>query len=545
MANTKTSQSKGADPASSGAIETTQATASPWSPLRQRTFRMLWIATVMSNIGSWMNDVGASWLMLTLNSDPLMVALVQAAGSLPIFLFALPSGVMADIIDRRKYLIFAQLWVLVVAASLGVITLTGHVTPTVLLTAAFLLSTGAAMSAPSFQAIVPDLVPPADLAPAIGLNSLGINISRAIGPALGGLILSFSGPAVIFLLNALSVLGAVFVLYRWKSAPLIQRLPPEHFFSAVRAGLRYVHHAPVLRTVLVRAMAFFLFGSAAWALLPLVARRELALGPGGYGILLASIGLGAVVGAILLPVLRTKLTADRLTVLASWLFALTMLALAYIRHFWLLTAILLFAGFAWIAVLSTFNIGAQRSAARWVKARALAAYLTVFFGSMTVGSAMWGKTASVLGVSATLLIAAVGMMLATFSALRWRLNATPGLDLGPVGYATALPFEIGHERGPVMISVEYVIEPIDVTAFTGVIQEMRRVRRRSGALSWGVYEDIESPGRFVEVFVVESWLEHLRQHERNSMNDKSIQTRVNSFHRGAAPPVVRHLVAPN
>jgi MFS family permease len=506
---------------------------------------MLWIATVVSNIGTWMNDVGASWLMLTLDSNPLMVALVQAAGSLPMFLFALPSGVMADIVDRRKYLIFAQLWMLAVAASLGVAALAGLVTPTVLLAAAFLLSTGAAMSAPSFQAIVPDLVPRTDLAPAIGLNSLGINISRAIGPALGGLILSFSGPGVVFLLNALSVLGVVFVLYRWESPALIQRLPPEHFFSAVRAGLRYVRHAPVLKTVLARAVAFFLFGSAGWALLPLVARRELGLGPGGYGMLLASIGVGAVGGAILLPRLRTKLTADSLTVLASWLFASTMLALAYIRHFWLLTAILLFAGFAWIAVLSTLNVGAQRSAARWVKARALAAYLTVFFGSMTAGSAIWGKTASVLGIPTALLIAAVGMMLASLSALRWRLNAAPGLDLEPVEYAKAPQVEIGHERGPVMISVEYEVDPADAAAFTRAIQEMRRVRRRSGALSWAVYEDIESPGKFVEVFVVESWLEHLRQHERHSMNDKSIQAGVNSFHRSTAPPVVRHFVAPD
>ncbi|EGT5738508.1 MFS transporter, partial [Cronobacter dublinensis subsp. dublinensis] len=272
--------------------------ASSWSPLRQPVFRMLWIATVVSNIGSWMNDVGINWTMLTLSADPLAVALVQAASSLPMFLFALPSGVMADIVDRRKYLLFSQLWVFIAAAGLTLLSFAGLVTPGVLLVAAFLLSTGAAMSSPPFQAIVPDLVDKHELAPAVALNSLGINISRAIGPALGGLVLSFAGPWVVFALNALSVLGVAWVLYRWKTQPAIQRLPPEHFFPAVRAGLRYVHAAPVLRNVLVRTVAFFTFASAGWALLPLVARRELGLGPGGYGIMLACIGIGAVCGAV-------------------------------------------------------------------------------------------------------------------------------------------------------------------------------------------------------------------------------------------------------
>ncbi|WP_416051902.1 MFS transporter [Cupriavidus basilensis] len=521
------------------------AAGSPWSPLRHRTFRMLWIATVASNVGTWMNDVGASWLMTSLDPDPLMVALVQAAGSLPMFLFALPSGVLADIVDRRKYLIFAQLWTLAVATTLGVLALTGLVNAHVLLLAAFLLSTGAAMSSPPFQAIVPDLVDKADLPPAIALNSLGINISRAIGPALGGLILSFSGPAVVFLLNALSVLGVTLVLYRWKAEPARRNLPSEHFLSAVRAGLRYVEAAPLLRVVLVRAVAFFLFGSAGWALLPLVARRELGLGPGGYGLLLASIGLGAVGGALVLPKLRSRVSADRMVVLASLLFALSLLALAYVRHFWLLAAALLFAGLAWIAVLSTLNVAAQRSAAGWVKARALAAYLTVFFGAMTAGSALWGKTAALLGIPVALVLAAAGLVLACATALRWRLGISPELDLAPSGFLHPGELDVAHDRGPVMICVEYEVAREDTAAFAKAVQEMRRIRRRSGALSWGVYEDLAAPGRFIETFLVESWLEHLRQHERHTMNDKLIQTRVHGFHRGVAPPVVRHLAAPD
>ncbi len=226
-------------------VETTPAPAvSPWQPLSQPVFRMLWIATVVSNVGSWMSDVGINWSMLTLSADPLDIALVQAASSLPMFLFALPSGVMADIVDRRKYLLFSQLWVFIAAAGLTLLSFTGHVTPTVLLVATFLLSVGAAMSSPPFQAVVPDLVSKPELGAAVALNSLGVNISRAIGPALGGFLLSLAGPWMVFALNALSVVGVAWVLWRWRPAPSVQRLPPEHFFSAVRSGIRYVHAAP-------------------------------------------------------------------------------------------------------------------------------------------------------------------------------------------------------------------------------------------------------------------------------------------------------------
>ncbi|WP_428944426.1 MFS transporter [Pantoea sp. FN060301] len=519
--------------------------ASPWQPLRQPIFRMLWIATVVSNIGSWMNDVGVNWTMLTLSSDPLSVALVQAASSLPMFLFALPSGVMADIIDRRKYLLLSQLWVFIAATGLAVLSFTGHVTPLILLIAAFLLSTGMAMSSPPFQAIVPDLVSKEELGPAIALNSLGINISRAIGPALGGLILSFVGPWMVFMLNAISVLGVAWVLYRWKAEPNVQRLPPEHFFSAVRAGLRYVHAAPVLRNVLVRTVAFFVFGSAGWALLPLVARRELGLGPGGYGILLAFIGVGAICGAVMLPGLRRRFNPDRLMVLASLMFALTMLALAFVRNVWLLNAFEFFTGFAWIAVLSTLNLGAQRSAAKWVKARALAVYLTVFFGSMTVGSAIWGQLASHYGIAVSLCVATIGMVLACVATRRWRLDKDPDLNLDVSNVSTPVPvLDIHHDRGPVMVSYEYLIRQEDAHDFTLCMQDMRRVRRRGGAINWSVYEDILQPGIFVEAFVVGSWMEYMRQLERYTMNDQKIQNRIYAFHQDESLPQVRYLVAP-
>ncbi|HHA1411216.1 TPA: MFS transporter [Enterobacter hormaechei subsp. xiangfangensis] len=527
-------------------VETTPAPAvSPWQPLSQPVFRMLWIATVVSNVGSWMSDVGINWSMLTLSADPLDIALVQAASSLPMFLFALPSGVMADIVDRRKYLLFSQLWVFIAAAGLTLLSFTGHVTPTVLLAATFLLSVGAAMSSPPFQAIVPDLVSKPELGSAVALNSLGVNISRAIGPALGGFLLSLAGPWMVFALNALSVMGVAWVLWRWRPAPSVQRLPPEHFFSAVRSGIRYVHAAPVLRNVLVRTVAFFVFGSAGWALLPLVARRELGLGPPGYGVMLACIGLGAIAGAILLPRLRQRLNADRLMVAASLTFAITMLALAFVRHFWLLNLFEFFTGFAWIAVLSTLNLGAQRSAARWVKARALAVYLTVFFGSMTAGSAVWGQIASQFGTPASLVVATLGMVLASMTVFRWKLEKDPDLNLDLSGQPLdGVEIELPNERGPVLVSHEYIIDPQNAKAFLQAVHELRRVRRRAGAMSWAVYEDIERPGLFIETFLMGSWIEHLRQQERHTMNDLLLQSRVLAFHQGTTSPAIRYLVAP-
>ncbi|MEP8628260.1 MFS transporter [Enterobacter mori] len=527
-------------------VETTPApTVSPWQPLSQPVFRMLWIATVVSNVGSWMSDVGINWSMLTLSADPLDIALVQAASSLPMFLFALPSGVMADIVDRRKYLLFSQLWVFIAAAGLTVLSFTGHVTPAVLLVATFLLSVGAAMSSPPFQAVVPDLVSKPELGAAVALNSLGVNISRAIGPALGGFLLSLAGPWMVFALNALSVVGVAWVLWRWRPAPSIQRLPPEHFFSAVRSGIRYVHAAPVLRNVLVRTVAFFVFGSAGWALLPLVARRELGLGPAGYGVMLACIGLGAIAGAILLPRLRQRLNADRLMVAASLVFALTMLALAFVRHVWLLNLFEFFTGFAWIAVLSTLNLGAQRSAARWVKARALAVYLTVFFGSMTAGSAIWGQIASRFGTPTSLVVATLGMVLASATVFRWKLGKDPDLNLDLSGQPLdGVEINLPNERGPVLVSHEYIIDPNNTKAFLEAVHELRRVRRRAGAMSWAVYEDIERPGLFIETFLMGSWIEHLRQQERHTMNDLLLQSRVLAFHQGTTSPAIRYLVAP-
>lgn len=519
----------------------------PPRPLSLPLFRALWIATIVSNIGTWMHDAGAGWLMTSLSDAPIMVALVQAATTLPMFLFALPGGALADIVDRRRLLIGAQLWALMCAAALAGLTYAGLTGPLVLLALTFAIATGAALSAPAFQAIVPELVPRPALADAVALNSLGINISRAIGPALGGFIIAAAGTPAVFALNALSVLGVMLVLVRWHRQVAKPTLPAERFFGALRSGARYARHSPALQTVLIRSIGFFLFASALWAFVPIIARRELGLGPAGYGGLLGCMGAGAVLGAMLLPRLRHHVSANGVTVAATILFAAVAVGLSQAWNFASAALSMALAGMAWIAMLSSFNVAAQMAVPAWVKARALAVNLLVFQGSMAAGSALWGWLAGHLGIPLTLMVAAAGMVVGLVLALRWRISGDGAGNLAPSSHwpAPVVATDMPVDRGPVMITVEYRIDPAQVPAFTQAMQALRRIRHRDGAISWGLYEDAAAPGRVVESFVLESWLEHLRQHERVTHADREDQEAVRAFHLGPEPPIVSHLIAPS
>lgn len=522
------------------------ASASAWSPFRHRAFVVLWTATVVSNVGTWMHDVGAGWLMTSLAPSPMMVALVQAATTLPIFLFALPAGALADIVDRRKILLTVSLFFAVVTAVLGSLVWLGLVTPWVLLVFTFLLGTGAAFTAPAWQAIVPKLVPHEDLQSAVALNSVGINISRAIGPALGGLIIATLGIAYPFLLNAVSFLCVIAALVWWKPpAQAARHLPAERFSGAIRTGLRYARANKPLRDTLVRAVAFFLFASAYWALLPLIARQVLGGGPELYGILLACVGAGAVGGALFLPKLKAWLGPDRLVAAGTLGTALVLVVFATIANDYAAAAVSLLAGASWIAVLSSLNVSAQVALPEWVRARGLSVFLMIFFGSMTIGSLIWGRTAEAFGIPATLLAAAAGAVLAAALSWRWKLQLGAALDLAPSMHwpAPMVAGEVEADRGPVMVTIEYRIDPANAPDFIAAAEELSQERKRDGAFSWGLFEDVAEPGRYLEYFLVESWLEHLRQHERVTHADRALQDHVQSFHRGDAPPRVTHLLA--
>ena len=517
------------------------------SPLSYPVFRALWIATVVSNVGTWMHDVGAGWLMTSLSPSPLLVALVQTATTLPMFLLALPAGALADIVDRRRMLLAAQVLGLLTALTLAILTAVGLVSPGILLATTFTLGIAAALSAPVFQAIVPELVGRQALPDAIALNSLGVNISRAVGPALGGVIVALAGIPAVFALNAASVLGVLAVLFIWKRPRTVHALPPEHFFGALKAGFRYTRHSPGMRLVLIRAVAFFLFGSALWAMLPLIARRGLGLEATGYGVLLGCMGAGAVAGAILLKRLRRRVAANPLSVGATLLFAVSTVALAQATDAWVAGPVLFMAGLGWIGMLTSLNVAAHMASPGWVKARALAVYLLTFQGAMTCGSVVWGTLATGTSVATALTVAGVAQAVAAVLALRWRLPQGPAADLAPSHHwaEPVMSVQPANDRGPVLIEIEYHVEPVRLAEFLSALRRFKSVRQRDGAIRWEVWEDVGEPGRVVETFVVESWIEHQRQHARVTRSDQLDQEALLEFHLGDRPPVVRHLLRPS
>jgi predicted MFS family arabinose efflux permease len=401
------------------------------------------------------------------------------------------------------------------------------------------------MNAPAWQAITPELVPREQVPSAVALSGVGLNLARAVGPALGGSIVAAAGPSAVFLLNALSCVRIIVVLYRWQRPLRRRALPPEHLVGAMRAGIRFARHAPAFRTVLVRAAVFILSGSALWALLPLIARREMGLDAVGYGVLLGCLGAGAVFGAAVLPWVRRRVVVDRLAIGATVVFALVTVALAALREFAWLCGVMFVGGGAWIALMSSYNTAAQAAAPAWVRARALAVYLLVFQGGMAAGSALWGALAARTGIPIALLVAGAGLVLGLLAATRYRLAGGASLDLTPSLHwpQPAVTIEPAAEHGPVLVTVEYRIDPVHAGDFARAMREVRLERLRDGALRWELFQDPADPQRHVETFLVESWVEHLRQHERVTLADREAEARARALHRGPTPVAVSHLVA--
>jgi MFS family permease len=516
----------------------------PWAPLRRATFRALWIASLASNFGTWIQNVGAAWLMTSLAPEPLTVALVQVASSLPFFLLAIPAGALADVVDRRRFSLFALGWLAAATALLAGLAFAGRVDPNTLLALTFAIGVGSALLAPALAAIIPDLVPRDEIPAAVSLNGISMNVARAAGPAIGGVIVAGVGAGATFALNAASFVAVMLVILRWRREPLERKLPPEELLGAIRAGIRYVRHSPALRTVLVRGGSFMLPASAVWALLPLYAREELALGAAGYGILLGFFGIGAVVCGLALPALRSRFGVERVATGAALVFALTQLVLGLVPQFAAAAVALFAAGATWIALLTTLMASAQIAIASWVRARALAAYMLVQFGALALGSAAWGAIAGAAGVPEAFALAGAAVALGRAVYWRRRLPEGPGPDLAPSPRwpdpEIVRTFE--HDRGPALVTVEYQIDPADAEAFARAMRTLRQVRLRDGAIRWGLWDDVGQQGRFLESFVVESWLEHLRQHERITAADRAAQAIAHAFHRGSEPPKVRHFI---
>ena len=518
---------------------------SAWSPLKNSLFRGLWIATIVSNVGTWMQDVGAGWLMTSLSSSPSLVALVEAADSLPVMLLALPAGAIADIVDRRRLLIATQVYLMVIAAALGILTWLNVMTPWMLLGFTFALGVGTAMVMPAWAAIVPELVPPEDLPSAVALNSIAINVSRTIGPAIAGVLVAAVGAWLVFILNALSYIGILAVLVRWRRERRKSSLPAERFVSAIRVGLRFVTHTRALQIVLIRGSAFFVFASATWSLFPLIVRRELGMGPEIYGLLLTCIGIGAVGGALLLPRARARFSRDALVAGASALYAVAALMLGHVQNLPLLAVAMLATGVAWISILSALQVAAQMTLPAWVRARGLAAFVMVFMGGMALGSILWGQVAAHVGIPATLTIAALGMAGAIGLTWRFKLGRHEVLDFTPSSHwpAPVLAELPEPDSGPVLVTIEYRVQPDRRNEFIAAMQSVREMRRRNGAYFWELFHDSADPSRFNECFMDESWVEHLRQHERVSVADREIQQRAKAFMVGGTATKSSHWLA--
>ena len=524
---------------------------SGWEPLRRPVFRNLWLAALVSNLGSWMQDTAGTWLMTSLTTSPLLIALMQTAASLPAVLLAFPAGSIADILDRRRLLIVWQTWMLVSVALLSGLTLAGVISPWTLLLLTFLLSIGSAMNSPAWQAIFPELVPRSELPDAISINSAGFNLARALGPALGGLtvaafVSTITGASMAFLCNAVSFVAVIAVLYMWRRTPPFKSaLPAERLLGSMRAGVRYLRHAPALQAILVRTVLFTGFASAAWALLAVVAQQDLHQGAMGYGILNGCMGLGAVFGAASLPKVRKRFTEDAFVGWATMVFACTLAVLAFERHFWIIVLSLIATGFAWTTITSTLNVAVQLSVPAWVQARALGIYQMVFLAGMALGSALWGYVAQRLSTPQSLLCAALGLLATLPLARRFHLLQGILPDLSPYALNRPAPqvvIEPNPEDGPVLVTIEYQISETDYEEFTGAIHKLRSVRLRDGAMRWGVFRDTARPERVIETFVVDSWLEFLRARARMTASDRLIRDRVWNFHQGDSPPVTSYMI---
>ena len=517
------------------------------TPFTYSLFRAIWIASLVSNVGTWMQNVAGVWLVTTLTTSALLVALMQTATSLPAFLLSMPAGAVGDLIDRRKLLLFTQAFMAVVALGLGAFALSGAIRAIDVLGFTFLLGMGSALNGPIWQTVTTELVPRPVLPFAITLNGVSNNIARAIGPALGGLIIAYYRPGWVFVLNGLSFIGTWLVVYNWKRAASADNGPAENFSGALRAGVRYVQYSPAIVAVLVRCFAFAFGASAMWALLSVVVARRLHLQSGSYAVMLSWLGAGAVSGAFLIGKIGHRLNLNQRVLLGSLVFVGTNLALALVPSEYWLFPVMFVSGMAWLITMTSFSTSVQLHVPRWVQARVVSVYMLVFQAGLSLGSIVWGELADRANVSLALLIAAGWMLAGLALALPFPMHQPEGLDFSPAepwsDQLPALEEELDPDDGPVVVMIEYNVALADHAAFRLAAQQLTRLRLRDGALRAGVFTDVAQPARITEFFYVATWAEHERQHHRFTRDDQQVEAEVRRFHQGEAPPHVTHFLA--
>ncbi len=513
-----------------------------WRPLRTPIFRRLLAADIASDVGTFMQAVGAAWLMVSMGAGPMYVALTQTASTLPFFLLALPAGAVGDIVDRRKLILFTEAWMVCAAIVLAVVTLTGVITPWILLALTFALSAGDAFETPTWRAVLPELVSKEDLPAASALNAIEFNIARAVGPALAGMLIATAGVGTAFLVNVGSFVGVILVVASWKRPVHRRTAPAETVTGATVAAIRYVRYAPAIRAPMLRAGVVTFFASAVFALLPTVA-HGVSNNAIGYGILLGCFGAGAVGGAILMQPARARWSTEAVASMAVALLGLTIVATGLVHVLGGLMVVMLVSGAAWILFISLVSAVVQSLAPDWVRARALAIFMLIFQGGMAAGSAVWGGIAARAGVGTALLWAGLGTIAATAVGLVARLPDMTA-DVTPWNHwrlpAIVKDVAPALEQGAVLVTIEYRVDKQHATPFLQAMHRYGRVRRRDGASRWGIFRDVEDPEMYLETFQVSSWAEHLRQHERATRGDRELEDRLHSYTRG--DPKVRHLI---
>lgn len=514
-------------------------------PFQSAFFRMVWIAITISNIGSWMNEIGVTWLMATLPSSNLHIALVQTAISLPFLLLAYPSGVLADLFDRRRILFIFNVVLFLSALILTFVAYRGNLTPFILLLLTFMLNISNTIMRPAWAASVPDFVPRKDLPNAITLNTLSNNVTRAIGPAIGGYVIYRFGTTVVFAINAISFLPMIYAAYHWKSTTTrsVSSIPVERFYGALKSGLRYSFNSPEIRTVLVRSLAFFFFASVSWALLPVIAIRQMQMSANGFGLLMAVVGVGTIIGAILLPRCHRHLSRSGIVALASIMLSVVLFLIAFIPNQYTLLLMIIVLGISWILSFSCLSVATQLALPRWVLARGLGVLMVCFGGSMAIGSFLWGYLADVYGLTVAIAIPAAGLLLSTMLTKAFHINDEVLNLTASTNWPVLYPLDSReHDRGPVMVSIEYSISTTDEAEFLLLMNKSARIRKRDGAYFWQLFNDNENEQSYSEVYMAESWLGLLRQQERKTIDDEAIKNRLIELNKGGTRPKVTYQI---
>ncbi len=516
-----------------------------WAPLKNRVFSMLWLAWMTSNICMWMNDVAASWMMTDLDASPTLIALIQTASNLPVFLLGLPSGAFADILNRKKYFMATQIWIALNAAVLCFMTFTNSLNAPLLLFLTFTNGIGLAMRWPVFAAIVPDIVNREQLPSALALNGVAMNASRIIGPLVAGALIASAGTEYVFALNMVLSLGCTVLIWRWKYTSTVSPLPGERFLGAIRVGIQYVKSSARMRAVLLRVFIFFVQSSALMALLPVIAKDHFNGDAKTFTILLSCLGFGAIVAASQLPRLRHRFDRNQLVPISQILQAFASIGVVLAPSLWLAAIMMMLSGGFWILTANSLSISAQLALPSWIRARGMSIFQMSLMGGSAIGAGIWGKLTTHSSVTFSVICGSIFGIIAVMLTKHLKIEGGTEEDMTPV-----CPIEhpipdrdIDHEAGPVMISLEYKIGSENIVAFKEVMQRSRDARLRQGAMSWSLFEDAEKVGMMVENFVFETWADYLRRFDRFTTNDLNLQEERYQYHVGTRPPKITRRVA--